>query len=104
MPRVKGGVVHGKTDEIGFHAVEDRHYVTDVHATILRLMGRSDKCNPRTVTVPIKACQGNPDPDSEPKGDYLRAVGKQLTQLAGKYGSDRVAVDIVQISTQARKH
>lgn len=43
-------------------------------------------------------------PDSEPKADYLRAVGKQLTQLAGKYGNDRVAVDIVQISTQARKH
>jgi uncharacterized protein (DUF1501 family) len=36
---VKGGVVHGATDEIGFHAVEDRHYVTDVHATILTLMG-----------------------------------------------------------------
>jgi hypothetical protein len=36
---VKGGVVHGATDEIGFHAVEDRHYVTDVHATILHLLG-----------------------------------------------------------------
>lgn len=36
---VKGGVVHGKTDELGFHAVEDRHYVTDLHATVLRLMG-----------------------------------------------------------------
>jgi Protein of unknown function (DUF1501) len=36
---LKGGVVHGKTDEIGFHAVEDRHYVTDVHATILHQMG-----------------------------------------------------------------
>jgi uncharacterized protein (DUF1501 family) len=36
---IKGGVVHGKTDEIGFHAVEDRHYVTDVHATILHLLG-----------------------------------------------------------------
>ena len=35
----KGGVVHGKTDEIGFHAVEDRHYVTDLHATILHLLG-----------------------------------------------------------------
>ena len=32
---IKGGVVHGATDEIGFHAVEDRHYVTDIHATIL---------------------------------------------------------------------
>jgi hypothetical protein len=36
---IKGGVVHGATDEIGFHAVEDRHYVTDVHATIMQLMG-----------------------------------------------------------------
>ncbi|PQO38086.1 DUF1501 domain-containing protein [Blastopirellula marina] len=36
---LKGGVVHGATDEIGFHAVEDRHYVTDVHATILHQLG-----------------------------------------------------------------
>lgn len=36
---IKGGLVHGATDELGFHAVEDRHYVTDIHATILRQMG-----------------------------------------------------------------
>jgi len=36
---IKGGVVHGTTDEIGFHAVEDRHYVTDIHATILQQLG-----------------------------------------------------------------
>lgn len=36
---IKGGVVHGATDEIGFHAVEDRHYVTDIHATILHQLG-----------------------------------------------------------------
>lgn len=36
---VKGGIAHGVTDEIGFHAVEDRHYVTDIHATILKQMG-----------------------------------------------------------------
>ena len=36
---IKGGVVHGSTDEIGFHAVENRHYVTDIHATILHQMG-----------------------------------------------------------------
>jgi hypothetical protein len=36
---IKGGVVHGTTDEIGFHAAENRHYVTDVHATILTLLG-----------------------------------------------------------------
>jgi hypothetical protein len=36
---IKGGVVHGATDEIGFHAVEHRHYVTDIHATILHQLG-----------------------------------------------------------------
>lgn len=36
---LKRGFVHGATDEIGFHAVKDRHYVTDIHATILSLLG-----------------------------------------------------------------
>ncbi|QOV89039.1 DUF1501 domain-containing protein [Humisphaera borealis] len=36
---VKGGTVHGATDEIGFHAVEHRHYVTDLHATVLHQLG-----------------------------------------------------------------
>lgn len=36
---IKGGIVHSATDETGFHAVEDRHYVTHVHATILRQLG-----------------------------------------------------------------
>jgi hypothetical protein len=36
---VKGGVVHGATDEIGFHAIEDRHYITDIHATVMHLLG-----------------------------------------------------------------
>jgi hypothetical protein len=36
---IKPGVTHGKTDEIGFHAVEDRHYVTDIHATVLHQLG-----------------------------------------------------------------
>lgn len=36
---VKGGFAHGATDEIGFHAVEDRHYVTDLHATVLHQLG-----------------------------------------------------------------
>lgn len=36
---LKGGIVHGATDEIGFHAVENRHYVTDIHATILQQLG-----------------------------------------------------------------
>lgn len=36
---IRGGQVHGATDELGFHAVEDRHYVTDIHATILHQLG-----------------------------------------------------------------
>ena len=36
---VKGGVAHGATDELGFHAVEKRHYITDLHATVLHQLG-----------------------------------------------------------------
>jgi hypothetical protein len=36
---IKGGTVHGATDEIGYHAVENPHYVTDIHATILNQLG-----------------------------------------------------------------
>ena len=36
---IKGGMAHGATDELGFHAVRDRHYVTDIHATALHLLG-----------------------------------------------------------------
>ncbi|MGB1816165.1 MAG: DUF1501 domain-containing protein [Rubripirellula sp.] len=36
---IQGGIAHGSTDEIGFHAVEEPHYVTDVHATILHQLG-----------------------------------------------------------------
>jgi hypothetical protein len=36
---IRGGLAHGKTDELGFHAVEDRHYVTDLHATVLHQLG-----------------------------------------------------------------
>src|SRR5258705_6770103 len=32
---IKGGITHGATDELGFHAIENRHYVTDIHATAL---------------------------------------------------------------------
>lgn len=45
---VKGGVVHGATDPLGFHAVEDRHYVTDIHATVLHQLG----LDPRRLEVP----------------------------------------------------
>ena len=36
---IQGGLVHGATDELGFHAVQNRHYVTDIHATVMQLLG-----------------------------------------------------------------
>jgi hypothetical protein len=36
---VKGGYVHGATDEFGFAAVEGRVHVHDLHATLLHLLG-----------------------------------------------------------------
>jgi hypothetical protein len=36
---VKGGHVHGTTDDFGWWAVEDKVHVHDLHATILHLMG-----------------------------------------------------------------
>lgn len=45
---IKGGIAHGATDELGFHAVEHRHYVTDIHATVLNLLG----LDPRRLEVP----------------------------------------------------
>jgi hypothetical protein len=36
---VRGGHVHGATDELGFAAAEDRVHVHDLHATILHLLG-----------------------------------------------------------------
>jgi hypothetical protein len=36
---VRGGHVHGSTDEFGYNAVDDRMHVHDLHATILHLMG-----------------------------------------------------------------
>jgi hypothetical protein len=36
---VRGGLVHGATDELGWHAVSDRVHVHDFHATLLHLFG-----------------------------------------------------------------
>ncbi|MEX0712435.1 MAG: DUF1501 domain-containing protein [Pirellulales bacterium] len=45
---LRKGHVHGATDELGYHALGDGHYVTDLHATVLHLMG----LDPRRLTVP----------------------------------------------------
>jgi hypothetical protein len=36
---VKGGISHGATDDVGYHAVQDKVHMHDLHATILRLLG-----------------------------------------------------------------
>lgn len=36
---VKPGFVYGATDEFGYHAVEDRMHIHDLHATVLHLLG-----------------------------------------------------------------
>ena len=36
---VKNGLVHGKTDDYGYYAVEDKVHVHDLHASILHLLG-----------------------------------------------------------------
>lgn len=45
---IKQGYVHGATDELGFHAVESPHYVTDIHATLYHLLG----LDPHRLDIP----------------------------------------------------
>ena len=40
---VKRGYVHGETDELGYHALGDGHYVTDLHATVMHLFGLDNR-------------------------------------------------------------
>jgi hypothetical protein len=40
---VKGGVVEGATDEVGYKAVDKPHYISDLQATILQQMGLNYK-------------------------------------------------------------
>jgi hypothetical protein len=40
---VKGGHIHGRTDDFGFNVVEDPVHVHDLHATILYLLGVDHK-------------------------------------------------------------
>jgi membrane-anchored protein YejM (alkaline phosphatase superfamily) len=36
---VKGGTIHGATDEFGAHAIENKVHIHDLHATVLKLLG-----------------------------------------------------------------
>ena len=36
---IKGGLTHGATDDFGWHAIQDKVNVHDLHTTILHQMG-----------------------------------------------------------------
>lgn len=40
---IKGGVSYGKSDDVGYKAVENKVHVNDLHATILHLLGLNHK-------------------------------------------------------------
>jgi hypothetical protein len=40
---IRGGTVHGGTDEVGYKAVDSPHYYSDLHATILHQLGLNHK-------------------------------------------------------------
>ena len=78
---IKGGVVHGATDELGFHAVENRHYVTDLHATVLTATRasipagwKSPAANDSTST------SANRSTRSSPEG----SIGRRSTRAGGR--------------------
>jgi hypothetical protein len=35
----KGGTIYGATDEFGYHAIQDKVQIHDLHATMLHLLG-----------------------------------------------------------------
>jgi hypothetical protein len=40
---IKGGTIHGATDDYGYHAIEDKVEIHDLHATMLYLLGIDHK-------------------------------------------------------------
>jgi len=40
---VKGGTIHGATDDYGYHAIQGKVEIHDLHATMLHLMGTDHK-------------------------------------------------------------
>ena len=51
---IQGGIVHGATDELGL-CRRERHYVTDIHATILHLLG----IDSRRIEIPGAEAAGD---------------------------------------------
>jgi len=64
---VKGGVVLGETDDLGFNAIKDRVHVNDLHATVLQLLGFDH-------TKLTYKFQGRPFRLTDVKGEVVRKL------------------------------
>jgi Protein of unknown function (DUF1501) len=64
---VRPGIVIGKTDDLGLHAIEDRLHVHDIHATILHGMGVDH-------TKLIYRHQGRPERPTVNEGQVFRRL------------------------------
>lgn len=71
---VAGGQTIGATDDLGFHAVEDRLHVHDLHATILYLMG----IDHMKLTYLHK---GRPERPTQNEGDAYRLITQRTLPL-----------------------
>ena len=64
-----------------------------------------DPRDPKGHTSDGRSAAGeSPAAESEARAGYLHALDTRLTQIAGKYGTDRIMADVAQISSRARKH
>ena len=64
---VRPGIVIGRTDEVGLHAIEDRLHVRDLHATILHALGADH-------TRLIYRHQGRPERPTVNEGQVCRRL------------------------------
>ncbi len=55
---IKGGTIYGATDDYGYHAVENKVEVHDLHATILHLLGIDHKRSNLPLRRPRHAADG----------------------------------------------
>ena len=68
---VRGGYVHGATDEFGFKAVENRVHVHDLHATMLHLLGFDHE----QLHLPLRRPRLPPDRRPRPRRARADCVG-----------------------------
>lgn len=72
---VAGGQTIGETDDLGFHAVENRLHVHDLHATVLYLLG----IDHMKLTYLHK---GRPERPTQNEGDAYRLITQRSLQAA----------------------